>query len=1148
MLFPTPTIICLLIVSVLAKSLRSAYPETTSSSREPSRPNEILSNSISPLELRTLSDWQLTDLLIVSDIDGNLHGLERKTGAAIWSLPIDVPLVQILGNASNENHNTNLLWFVEPFEDGSLYYFSPEYGLNRLPTSIKNLVMESPFSLNGDDKIYTGTRKTSLYTLNKATGEVTKQFGLRSFSDACPVSSEYLELSSDSANASDQIMLGKTTYELSIHSKIDSSVVWNVTYSHWGPNNIDNDLMMQNRQSVDKLYFTPFHDKSLLALSQSLGAPAWMSKLPSLAVSVFDVFSHRSNQINVAIPHPAKLYNALQHMADGSDTTRHNLCLLNKTALGSQWFAMSYTNFPTLIKSAPTSPYQMALLQYEKGKLDRRTIEQMRNLKLVGEEAEFIVSGIHKYGSLSPNNFYQPGAKFEPHDSDCEEDGSLDLIKPSPWALDGRQPLSLMDGIFFPSPEQNVRADLSIVDTSKELQQRPRQEKQVLPVTFQNHGSQFHQILPQKVSMLRRIGEDLIVMCTLICFLMAFVKIAQKFRYLSPERSKVDGDKESKQLNVETMSLVSKIASLAQNRSTETVSIREAELPSTSEFRLATTSTQGSTKFLGSPKILSVSGGDTAAIDLYLKSVGASDGQDQESMSRKKRKRGSRGGKRGGKSKKSTHSDEDMPLSSAPSEIMDDATILDEENEVFTDEDAVSTISLVKTFAKPGTQMKKLQIDNNLIISNKVLGYGSHGTVVYQGTFENRPVAVKRMLFDFYDIANHEVRLLQESDDHPNVIRYFCSQSNLKEKFLYIALELCVCSLEDLIEKQSAQFENFRLGKLSRNELLYQLASGLSYLHSLKIVHRDLKPQNILLGETSKKQKQSESFGTRLLISDFGLCKKLDADQSSFGATMHHAASGTSGWRAPELLRPESYSDLSKVSLQSKDIGHASLAVSGSEQRLTKAIDIFSLGCVFFYILTDGYHPFGDRYLREANIIKGFSDLSILQKRCPGDYVEAMHLISLMISANPKLRPDTKAIMKHPYFWNTSKKLEFLLKVSDRFEIERRDPPSDLLLTLESVSHKVHQGDWLAKFDSEFTENLGKYRKYHKEKVMDLLRALRNKYHHFNDMPPKLQAQMSPLPSGFYAYFNRKFPHLLMEIYSVIEDNLQSEHMFHEFF
>ena len=39
------------------------------------------------------------------------------------------------------------------------------------------------------------------------------------------------------------------------------------------------------------------------------------------------------------------------------------------------------------------------------------------------------------------------------------------------------------------------------------------------------------------------------------------------------------------------------------------------------------------------------------------------------------------------------------------------------------------------------------------------------------------------MLLDFYDIANHEVRLLQESDDHPNVVRYFCSQSSESEKF-----------------------------------------------------------------------------------------------------------------------------------------------------------------------------------------------------------------------------------------------------------------------------------------------------------------------------------------------------------------------------
>lgn len=54
-----------------------------------------------------------------------------------------------------------------------------------------------------------------------------------------------------------------------------------------------------------------------------------------------------------------------------------------------------------------------------------------------------------------------------------------------------------------------------------------------------------------------------------------------------------------------------------------------------------------------------------------------------------------------------------------------------------------------------------------------LLGYGSHGTVVYKGEFDGRQVAVKRLLIDFYDIAFHEVKLLQESDDHPNVVRYF---------------------------------------------------------------------------------------------------------------------------------------------------------------------------------------------------------------------------------------------------------------------------------------------------------------------------------------------------------------------------------------
>ena len=59
-------------------------------------------------------------------------------------------------------------------------------------------------------------------------------------------------------------------------------------------------------------------------------------------------------------------------------------------------------------------------------------------------------------------------------------------------------------------------------------------------------------------------------------------------------------------------------------------------------------------------------------------------------------------------------------------------------------------------------------------LSDQVLGYGSHGTMVFRGIFDGRPVAVKRLVVDFYDVAQREVNLLLASDHHPNVIRYYC--------------------------------------------------------------------------------------------------------------------------------------------------------------------------------------------------------------------------------------------------------------------------------------------------------------------------------------------------------------------------------------
>ncbi|KAL7748746.1 bifunctional endoribonuclease/protein kinase ire1 [Sorochytrium milnesiophthora] len=455
---------------------------------------------------------------------------------------------------------------------------------------------------------------------------------------------------------------------------------------------------------------------------------------------------------------------------------------------------------------------------------------------------------------------------------------------------------------------------------------------------------------------------------------------------------------------------------------------------------------------------------------------------------------------------------------------------------------------------------------NRLVLSDTVLGYGSHGTVVYKGVFEEREVAVKRLLLDFFDVAQHETNLLLESDDHYNVVRYYCKEQC--DRFLYIALELCDCSLADVIEpvSHSPPIAAEMTKGLVAKKILYQILTGLHHLHQLKIVHRDLKPHNILL--IRNKRRTWHPAGARVLISDFGLCKKLELDQSSFGHTVTHQG-GTFGWRAPELLThptaPTSFSSHSsqdcvlvynQLSPSPSSTAHStgseantSSSLVKSGRRITKAIDIFSLGCLFYYVLTGGDHPFGDRYSREINILRNQYSLDRLD--ILGDDSDiARDMISRMIHPDPALRPSTDALISSPFFWPPSRRLNFLQDVSDRFEVESRDPPSPLMQRLEHNAIDVVEGDWTRKIDRVLANNLGKYRKYDGQSVQNLLRALRNKKHHYQDLPPHVRRTLGELPQGFLNYFTSRFPKLFLHVYYVVlnEDSLRTDGLFRGYF
>ncbi|XP_071002051.1 serine/threonine-protein kinase/endoribonuclease IRE1-like [Oncorhynchus clarkii lewisi] len=380
--------------------------------------------------------------------------------------------------------------------------------------------------------------------------------------------------------------------------------------------------------------------------------------------------------------------------------------------------------------------------------------------------------------------------------------------------------------------------------------------------------------------------------------------------------------------------------------------------------------------------------------------------------------------------------------------------------------------------------------------TNNHLGKGADG-IVFRGYFHcddanKRPAAVKRIELAKQSNADREVALLLQLDDNPHVVRYFCTEKD--RQFLYIAIELCAVSLDKCFTKENP----FDLRGLNPVMLLQQTMMGLEHLHSHNIVHRDVKPHNILL--------KDHSDSVTVKISDFGMSKQLADSRQSY--SMRSGALGTMGWNAPEVL-----DDSRKVNP-------------------TSAVDIFSAGCVFYYVLTGGKHPFGEPYRQTANIMDGKYNLNGLQKDKHEDIV-ATDLIEQMLNMEPQRRPSAESVLKHPFFWSLEKKLMFFQDVSDRIVNETLDGP--IIQQLESGGQEVVRNNWMEHITAVLRKDL-EIRKgaYEEGSVKSLLRAIRNKKHHYHDSPKEVQETLGSIPDDFVSYFTSRFPHLLLHTFLAV--------------
>ncbi|KAJ4876875.1 Serine/threonine-protein kinase/endoribonuclease IRE1a [Raphanus sativus] len=419
-----------------------------------------------------------------------------------------------------------------------------------------------------------------------------------------------------------------------------------------------------------------------------------------------------------------------------------------------------------------------------------------------------------------------------------------------------------------------------------------------------------------------------------------------------------------------------------------------------------------------------------------------------------------------------------------------------------------------------------------LFVSNKEIAKGSNGTVVFEGIYEGRPVAVKRLVRSHHEVAFKEIQNLIASDQHSNIIRWYGVEYD--RDFVYLSLERCACSLDDLIKT----YLNFSMTKVLGNgdstyemkldslegvmegkslwkvgghpsplmlKLMRDIVFGLAHLHELGIVHRDLKPQNVLI---------SKGMTVSAKLSDMGISKRLTGDMSSLG---HFATGcGSSGWQAPEQL------------LQS---------------RQTRAVDMFSLGCILFYSITGCKHPFGQDLERDVNIVNNKVDLFLVEH-----VPEASDLISRLLNPNPDLRPSATEVLLHPMFWNSEMRLSFLRDASDRVELENREADSEILKAMESTAPVAIGGKWDEKLEPIFITNIGRYRRYKYDSIRDLLRVIRNKLNHHRELPSEIQELVGTVPEGFDEYFSVRFPKLLIEVYRVISVHCKEEEVFRKYF
>ena len=159
----------------------------------------------------------------------------------------------------------------------------------------------------------------------------------------------------------------------------------------------------------------------------------------------------------------------------------------------------------------------------------------------------------------------------------------------------------------------------------------------------------------------------------------------------------------------------------------------------------------------------------------------------------------------------------------------------------------------------------------------------------------------------------------------------------------------------------------------NRKPILRQSAEAVAFLHSFGIIHRNIKPSNLLFSQVAP---------------DRYLVKLTDMHFSkNFKESPQNSGTRDPEWVAPEMLKKGFLLD--------------------------DRTDCHLLGCLFFYVLSSGKHPFDGKISRQVNILKGNAE-TLTKNALESEQI--YHLIQRMVVKERIDRPTVKKILEDNYF------------------------------------------------------------------------------------------------------------------------------------